>query len=78
MNWETIIPRSTINICPTMTPIEEPRKYRKGLEHIDERRASHPPHDAMTAVGGKGERSGGIAGEENKKRRLVALSAVRN
>jgi hypothetical protein len=51
MNWKIIIPRSTINICPTMTPIEEPQKYRKGLEHKDEKQASPPPHDAMTAVG---------------------------
>jgi hypothetical protein len=33
IDWETMIPRSTINIYPTMIPIEELPKPRKGNTH---------------------------------------------
>jgi hypothetical protein len=42
MDWETIIPRNTISICPTMTPIEEPQNLKNlGQKHTQMR--TRPP-----------------------------------
>jgi hypothetical protein len=52
MDWETIIPRNIISICPIMTPIEKPRKPKNlKYKHIQTRtrsptsgkRGFHPP-----------------------------------
>jgi hypothetical protein len=63
MDWETIIPRSTINICPTMMLTEEPQNLDNlGLQHTEktqgeENLTSPSPHNARTAIKGKGERA---------------------
>jgi hypothetical protein len=42
MDWETIIPRSTISICPTMMPTEEPQNLKNlGRKHT--RTRTRPP-----------------------------------
>jgi hypothetical protein len=54
-----------------MRPIENLQTPEK-LEHIDENRASPPPHDTRTKIEGEGERSSWIADEEPRNHRLVA------
>jgi hypothetical protein len=55
MNWETIIPRNTISICPTMTTTKKPYK-RWTKKHTDENHTSPPPQDAGTMIRREGER----------------------
>jgi hypothetical protein len=51
MDWEIIIPRSTINICPTMMLTEEPQNLDNlGLQHAEkthgkENLTSPSPHN---------------------------------
>jgi hypothetical protein len=73
MDWETIIPRSTISICPTMMPTEEPQNLENhGRKHT--RTRTRPPIPLMMpGRRSKGKGSKGIA-DELAWNRLLRLS----
>jgi hypothetical protein len=63
MDWEIIIPRNTISICPTMTPIEEPRKPEKTLNINTHRREPDLPSPSRCQNGNRRGSGVGITGE---------------